>query len=70
LAGQTLTATLQSAGNSVVLSIYGFQDGMPMVRSAEDATSFTSKLSATQDYIIKAVQTGTPVDYKLTITVK
>ncbi len=71
MAGQTLTATLQSADNSVVLSMYGFQDGNPMVRSAEDATTFTTKLPSTQDYIVKAVQTAAmPVDFVLTITVK
>ena len=70
LAGQTFTATLQSANNSVVLSVYGFQDGLPLVRAATNVTSFTVKLPATQDYIIKAVQTSTPVDFKLTVTVK
>jgi hypothetical protein len=70
LAGQTMTATLKSATNSAVLTIYGFQDGIPLVRSAADATTFTGKLPGTQDYIVKAVQTGAPVDFTLTVTVK
>jgi hypothetical protein len=71
MSGQTMTATLKSEGNAVVLSIYGFDDGSPLVRSAADATTFTTQLPATQDYIVKAVQTGgTPVDFILTVIVK
>ena len=43
---------------------------MPLVRAAADATTSTGKLPETQDYIVKAVQTGAPVDFTLTVTIK
>lgn len=69
-AGQTMTATLTSATNDVFLTIYGVEDGQPLVRSALGQTTWTGQLPGRQDYIIKAVQTGDPVDYTLTVTVK
>ncbi|MBX3051848.1 MAG: hypothetical protein KF753_10265 [Caldilineaceae bacterium] len=70
LAGQTMTAALTSPDKSVILVIYGFQDGSPLLTDHAGATTFTGKLPATQDYIIKAVKTGTPVNFSLTVKVK
>lgn len=69
-AGQTMTATLTSSTNDVFLTIYGVDDGQPLVRSALGQTTWTGQLPGTQDYIIKAVQTDEAVDYTLTVTVK
>ena len=70
-ADQTMTATITSPQNNVFLTIYGFSDGIPLVRSAMDAASATIKLPGTQDYIVKAVQSGDPwADFTLTITIK
>jgi len=57
-AGQTMMATITSPRNSVFLTIYGFSDGVPLVRSAMDAPSATVTLPGTQDYIVKAVQSA------------
>jgi hypothetical protein len=68
--GQKLTATIQSPGNDVLLEIYGFEDGQPLVRVPMGATTWTGVLPATQDYSIKAVAVGGPTSYKMDVIVK
>jgi hypothetical protein len=68
--GQTMTATIQSPRNDVLLEIYGFEDGQPLVRVPMGATTWTGVLPATQDYSIKAVAVGGPTSYKMDVTVK
>jgi hypothetical protein len=68
--GQKMIATIQSPGNDVLLEIYGFEDGQPLVRVPMGATTWTGVLPATQDYSIKAVAAGGPTSYKMDVTVK
>jgi hypothetical protein len=68
--GQKMTATIQSPRNDVLLEIYGFEDGQPLVRVPMGATTWTGVLPATQDYSIKAVAVGGPTSYKMDVTVK
>jgi len=70
MAGQTMTVTITSPNNDVLLEIYGIDDGIPLVRSASDATSWTGELPATQDYDIKAVSVGEDTNYTLEVIVK
>ena len=68
--GQKMTATIQSPRKDVLLEIYGFEDGQPLVRVPMGATTWTGLLPATQDYSIKAVAAGGPTSYEMDITVK
>lgn len=69
--GQTMTVTITSPGNLVLLEIYGISDGGPLVRVPMDATTWTGVLPNTQDYDIKAVSvTDTPTTYTIEFTVR
>lgn len=66
---QKMSVTL--SGTNVALTIYGFSDGQPYVRSVTGATDFDLKLPMTQDYIIEVVPTaGQVVNYTLAIKIK
>ncbi|MCZ7552650.1 MAG: hypothetical protein M5U05_08715 [Anaerolineales bacterium] len=65
MAGQTMTVTINSPANDIFLTIYGMQDGSPLVRSVVAQTSWTGVLPATQDYMIEAVSTGGSANYTL-----
>jgi hypothetical protein len=67
--GQTMTATLSSATNSVFVSIHGFSGGQSLVDSSAEETSWTGTLPSTQEYILEAVQNSTWVSYTLTVTI-
>jgi len=69
-AGQTMTVTLSAPANSAAITVYGLQDGQPLVRAASGATSWSGKLPATQDYMIDVVSSGSRADYSLKITIK
>ena len=69
LGGQTMTVTITSPGDNVYLTIYGLSDGIPLVRSASDATSWTGVLPASQDYSIKAVSAVAVPSYQLEVYV-
>jgi len=56
--GQTMNATITSPGANVLLTIYGLQDGQPLVRAVSGATTWTGTLPSSQDYIIQAVSVG------------
>lgn len=66
-----MTVNLNSPGNSALLSIYGYTDGQPYVRSVTGQTSFTFKLPATQDYIIQVVPlAGQVVNYDMNVVIQ
>jgi len=65
MAGQTMTVNIHSPANDIFLTIYGLQDGSPLVRSVMAQTSWTGILPATQDYMIQAVSTGGSANYTL-----
>jgi len=58
-----------SPKNDVFLTIYGLENGQPLVRSASGATSWTGQLPATQDYVIEAVSVGEATNYSLQVII-
>ncbi len=69
--GQTMKANLTAPPNSAGITIYGLDDGQPLIRSQSGATSFEGQLPATQDYVIQVVPFGNArVDYTLDVTVQ
>ncbi|HEY3345805.1 MAG TPA: hypothetical protein VGJ97_12805 [Anaerolineaceae bacterium] len=69
-AGQSMTVALSSAAPGAALTLYGLQDGQPLVRSAMGATSWSGKLPGTQDYLIEVVSAGDALDYSLKVTIQ
>jgi hypothetical protein len=67
--GQTMTATLSSSTGSVYLSIQGFSGGQSLVASSAALNTWTGTLPQSQEYIIRAVQNGSFVDFTLTVTI-
>jgi hypothetical protein len=67
--GQTMTVSVASARKDMVLEIYGRSDGVPLVRVAAGATSWKGKLTATQDYSIKVVATGSAGKYTMKVSI-
>lgn len=69
--GQTIKVNLNGVGSNAALTIYGFSDGQPYIRSVTGATNFGMKLPLTQDYIIEVVpMAGEVVNYTLVINIK
>ena len=52
-----------------MLTIYGIQDGQPLIRSVTGATTFKGTLPGTQDYMIEAVGIG-PGSYVMSVSVQ
>ncbi len=70
LQGQTMTLNLAVPANTAALTVYGFEDGEPLLRSVMNATSWSSTLPVTEDYIIQIVPaSGGIIQYTLTVTV-
>lgn len=68
LQGQILSVDLNGVGSNAALTIYGFADGQPYVRSVTGQTSFSMKLPSSQDYIIQVVpRAGMVVNYTLVV---
>lgn len=68
---QQMDITLDAPNKDVLLSVYGYQDGQPYLRSAAGSQTFNRKLPATQDYVIQVVpNAGQVVSYTLNITIK
>jgi hypothetical protein len=67
-AGQTMTARVEGA--NLGLTIYGLKDGQPLVRAEGGATSFSQKLTLTQDYMVIVVPAVDTADYSLTVKVE
>jgi hypothetical protein len=69
--GQTMTVNLTAPPNSAGITIYGMDDGQPLIRAQSGATTFTGQLPATQDYVIQVVPFGnTQVNFTLDVTVQ
>jgi len=69
--GQTMTVNLNAPPDSAGITIYGLDDGQPLIRSQSGATSFSGQLPATQDYVIQVVPFGNgQVNYTLDVTVQ
>jgi hypothetical protein len=70
-ANQKMDINLGVTSGTAVLSVYGYQDGQPYLRSVVEATTFSLKLPATQDYIIQIVpKAGMVATYSINIAIK
>ncbi len=68
---QQMDINLNAPNGNAVLSIYGYQDGQPYMRSVVESTVFSLKLPATQDYMIQVVPlAGQVAPYSMIVTVK
>ena len=68
---QYMDVYLNGVGKNAALTVYGFGDGQPYIRSVSGATTFSMKLPSTQDYIIDIVPAaGMEVNYTLVVYVK
>jgi hypothetical protein len=71
LQGQTMTVTIVSPSNLVLLEICGIDDGQPLVRVPMGQTTWSGILPNTQDYDIKAVSvTDVATLYEVEFTVQ
>jgi hypothetical protein len=71
MANQTMTVTLNVPSGAAALTIYGFEDCQPLLRSIFNATSWSGELPVTEDYIVQVVpNAGQAVNYSLTVSVK
>ena len=68
--GQLMSVSIDSPGDDIFLTVYGMEDGSPLVRSVMAQTSWSGDLPATQDYMIQAVSTGSNADYTLRISIQ
>ena len=69
--GQNMEVDLNGVGKGAALTVWGFSDGQPYIRSVTGATTFSMKLPISQDYIIDIVpNAGTEVGYTIVVTVK
>ena len=68
--GQVMKVDVTGAGANAALTIWGFSDGQPYVRSALEQTSFSFTLPASQDYMVMVVpRAGMVVNYALTVKI-
>lgn len=68
--GQRMSINIISPNNDVFLTVYGLQDGSPLVRSVMGLSSWSDVLNLSQDYMIQAVSTGGSTNYTLEITIQ
>jgi hypothetical protein len=68
--GQTMTVKITSPASDVLLTVYGYTDGQPLVRYVSGASSFNGVLPITQDYVIQAVSVGNNTNYTISISIK
>lgn len=69
--GQTMDILLTPDYGNVALTVWGFSDGQPYMRSVTGSTTFHMQLPSTQDYIINVVpQGGQIVTYSLRVEIK
>ena len=69
-AGQTMSVKINSPANDVLLTIYGFEDGMPLVRYVSGAWEWSGPLHAAQDYMIEAISVGGTTQYTLEVVIQ
>lgn len=67
---QTMTVSINSPQDDIFLTIYGMEDGSPLVRSVMAQTGWSGVLPRTQDYMIEAVSTGGNASYTLKVSVQ
>jgi hypothetical protein len=68
-ANQRMSVDAVSSDGSIKLTIYGLDDGQPLVRSAEGLSAWSGNLPSSQDYIIMTVPTGRVKAYTLRVTI-
>ena len=66
--GQTMQVTLSPA-TGLKLAIYGM-DGTVLKSANSGGASFSGTLPSTQDYFLDVTNTGNPLNYKLSVTIK
>ena len=70
VAGQTLQIALTPTGGSAIFAVQGVTDGKPLKRLESAATTWSSPLPVTQDYLITVTPTGAAVAYTLALAVE
>jgi len=70
VAGQTLQIALTPTGGSAIFAVQGITDGKPLKRLESTATTWSSTLPVTQDYLITVTPTGAAVAYTLALAVE
>jgi hypothetical protein len=68
--GQTMDVKIVSPGNSVLLTIYGLDDGIPLVRYVSGAWQWSGVLPATQDYMIETFASDGAVNYTVEVKIQ
>ena len=69
--GQTMNILLKPEPNVAALTVWGFSDGQPYIRSHMGSTTFNMQLPSTQDYIIDVVpQAGQEVNFTLRVEIQ
>jgi hypothetical protein len=70
-AGQTMDIVLMPEPTLAALTVWGFSDGQPYMRSQMGSTTFNLQLPSTQDYIIDVVpQAGQKVNFTLRVEIE
>jgi len=69
-AGQMMSVSIFSPRNDIFLTIYGMEDGSPLIRSVAGQSSWTGILPGTQDYMIEAVSTVPSANYSVQVTIQ
>jgi hypothetical protein len=70
-AGQTMTVKLTSpSSNSVALTIYGIEDGSPLVRADFGRIEWSGNLNLTQDYMIMVMPSVDSTTFTMTVTIQ
>ncbi len=70
LAGQTMKVKVTSpTANGIALTIYGIDDGQPLVRADFGLTEWSGDLNNTQDYMIMVVPSVDSTTFNLTVTI-
>jgi len=69
-ANQRMSVEAASGDGSIKLTIYGLDDGVPLVRAAAGLSSWSGNLPSSQDYIIMTVPTGRTRAYTLRVTIE
>jgi hypothetical protein len=67
---QTMTVKLTSPSNGVALTIYGIDDGSPLVRSDFGLSEWSGNLNLTQDYIIMVMPSVESTIFTMTVTIQ
>lgn len=71
MAGQTMSVSVESGNGTMLLGIYGYDDGQPYKRSSVGEASYSFQLPSTQDYVIQVVSaTDAPADFYMKVTVQ